>query len=89
MRILAVGIAVALSAGVLAQGISTGEATEKVKAGKTSTKSDASKQTKGGKIGGLKMEQDVIEQTSKGLKAKGKGGTEGRGGYDFSHRLYR
>lgn len=39
-RILAIGISVALSAAVLAHGISTGEAADKLKAGKASTKSD-------------------------------------------------
>ena len=38
---LAIGISVALSAAVLAHGISTGEAADKLKAGKSSTKSDA------------------------------------------------
>jgi hypothetical protein len=81
MRMLGIALVAAL-AGVVAQGISTGEAADKGKSPK-----------KGGFAPDQATTMTAIalaeSKKKKELKTKGKGTTKGKGGYDFSHRLQR
>jgi hypothetical protein len=82
---LGIGISVALSAAVLAHGISTGEAADKLKAGKASTKSDPDRPVVLGTVPNPKYPKvkkvDALTWTMKGTRGQEKADGKARGKY--------